>query len=32
MKKIWFDEAWEEYLFWQTQENYKKDKCDFKRY
>lgn len=20
MKKIWFDEAWEEYLFWQTQD------------
>lgn len=19
MKKIWFDEAWEEYLYWQTQ-------------
>ncbi|MCH5187870.1 MAG: Txe/YoeB family addiction module toxin [Oscillospiraceae bacterium] len=19
MKKIWFDEAWEDYLFWQTQ-------------
>lgn len=20
MKKIWFDEAWEEYLYWQTQD------------
>ena len=20
MKKIWFDEAWEDYLFWQTQD------------
>lgn len=20
MKKIWFDEAWDEYLFWQTQD------------
>lgn len=20
MKKIWFDEAWEDYLYWQTQD------------
>ena len=20
MQKIWFDEAWEDYLFWQTQD------------
>ena len=21
MKKMWHDEAWEEYLYWQTQDN-----------
>lgn len=26
MNKVWFDEAWEDYLFWQTQ-----DKKTFKR-
>lgn len=26
MKKIWYDEAWEDYLYWQTQ-----DKKTFKR-
>lgn len=20
MKKIWFDEAWEDYIYWQTQD------------
>lgn len=20
MKKVWFDEAWEDYLYWQTQD------------
>ena len=21
MKKIWFDEAWDDYIYWQTQDN-----------
>ena len=23
MKKIWFDEAWEDYIYWQTQDKKK---------
>ena len=27
MKKIWFDEAWDDYLYWQTQD--KKTACAY---